>query len=385
MLAVTCPNCSTRYRVPETARGKRITCKKCGKPFRIAGAAPQAESRKPQPVPPGADSQFGLSDLEALATGEVVETWSASSAGHPPRTSAAIGAATVPLPYVATPPGYDGVEEGEGSGGYLRYLASFGQSFAFIRSSDSLATFAVIWFLLALRELMMTAFALMPCFFFAICALGILAVTGWYMAFQMNVVAWAAGNETNLPPPVSDTSWWDGVFVPAFRMCATYMLASWPAMFFMIVLGARVGAASASAGAPAQGTPTPGPSAVAVLVLLMLLGGFMWPMMVLVVSCGGSVGALFRLDLIFETVFKSFPAYLLTVVAVYVAFGVRYFVSQAVGSAVGSNATLQDDWAVMVVVPALFVGVAAYFDVIAMQAIGYYYRDFKDRFAWSWG
>jgi predicted Zn finger-like uncharacterized protein len=43
MVVVRCPGCAARYRVPEKLIDKKVKCKKCGKPFRIAGPPPAEE------------------------------------------------------------------------------------------------------------------------------------------------------------------------------------------------------------------------------------------------------------------------------------------------------------------------------------------------------
>jgi hypothetical protein len=237
------------------------------------------------------------------------------------------------------------------------------------------------------REVMQTALSIAPFLVLPFVGSGALLITGWYMAFKMNLVAWAAGEEEELPGLVADEGWWDGVVVPFFRLLTTYIFAFLPAGIYFILLSHRVASAvAASAAGLAPGTNAlPGPTALLVLVLLSLLGLFAWPIMVLTVSCGGSVAALFRLDLLGETILKSLPAYILTVLAVYLTFGVQLFITTLIWANVDQSKNWWDDWAVIFVVPMLLVSVSLYFDIVAMRAIGYYYACFKHKFAWSWG
>lgn len=43
-MEATCPNCQTRYRVPEVSKPKHAVCKRCGKTFTIHPSSPQPVS-----------------------------------------------------------------------------------------------------------------------------------------------------------------------------------------------------------------------------------------------------------------------------------------------------------------------------------------------------
>jgi predicted Zn finger-like uncharacterized protein len=380
-----CPGCQARYKVPDAAAGKKTACKKCGQTFRIPAPAPTPKP-PPRPARPApAEPELVFSDLDALARGEVVTAHHGPApAGTDDAGIALAEAALVPqtVSYAMAPPGATTAK-----GAYTRYLAAIARSAVFLRKPGNLIVFVILWVLLAMREVMQTALSIAPCLILPFVGSGALLITGWYMAFKMNLVAWAAGEEEELPNLVADDGWWDGVVVPFFRLLTPYIFAFLPAGIYFILLSHRVGAAvAASAAGLAPGlNPLPGPSALIVLVLLSLLGLFAWPMMVLIVSCGGSVGALFRLDLLGATVLKSLPAYLLTVIAVYLTFAVQLGISMLIWNNVDQSKNWWDDWAVIFVVPMLLVGVSLYFDVVAMRAIGYYYACFKHKFAWSWG
>jgi hypothetical protein len=190
-----------------------------------------------------------------------------------------------------------------------------------------------------------------------------------------------------LPGFAADGDLWDGVLIPCWQMLTTTVFAYLPAgLFFSILLYRMAAATAANPGVVLAGaSPTPGVAAVLVLVLLILLGGFIWPMLVLVVACGSSVKAMFQLDLILETIRRSFPAYALTVFAVYVSFAVQAGVIGMVWSRMGDTTNRTDDWMAILGLPTLFAGINLYFDIVVMRAIGYYYCHFKHRFAWSWG
>ena len=102
--------------------------------------------------------------------------------------------------------------------------------------------------------------------------------------------------------------------------------------------------------------------------ILLLLPLLLWPMMVLVVAVGG-IRCLVRFDLMFVTIFKTFPVYAL--VAVLTLIGVVGPGLLPLGEGMG-------------VAVALMV-VEVYANIFVMRAIGLYYHHFKGRFAWSWG
>ena len=217
---------------------------------------------------------------------------------------------------------------------------------------------------------------------------GSLVVAGWYMAFKMNVVLSAAAGEQELPRLSTEDGIWDGVVVPFFRMLVTYIFASLPAAILMFILFVRMIGLLWLALAPPE--------------------HLLWPAHSPDASCGGAghpahgralcladdgAGSLLRQQrggLVsprpyrVRTILRSLPAYLLTVVAVYIAFGVE--IAIAVRLWRGPEALeVGVDWMSVLVLPVLLLGLRIFFDVVAMRAIGSYYRCFKDKFAWSWG
>jgi hypothetical protein len=83
----------------------------------------------------------------------------------------------------------------------------------------------------------------------------------------------------------------------------------------------------------------------------------------------GGFATLRRVDLIFATMIKTFPIYLLTVAIV---FGTAFIVpalEDLPGGLIGR---------------VLVIGISLYGEIIALRAIGLYYHHFKHRFAWSW-
>ena len=380
MTIASCPGCQARYRVPASAAGKRTTCKKCGQAFRIPAAANAKTPRASAPAKTAPEPTSWLDDLDALSGGEAVGTREPGPdqvvAGRRPATAT-----------VAAPPPVSVRAVGPGAAAYGRYMTDVALSLVFVRKPGNILTFVVMWFLLAVRQVMRTAIALATIMIMPFVGFGVLIITGWYWAFRMNVVQWAAGGEQELPGLAAESGLVDDVVLPFFRMLTAYVFALAPALLFLIVLTYRMRAAVAEHYDAGLGwaDPVPGPAAVVVLVVLVAAGLFLWPMMVLMVSCGGSVKTLFQLDLMLATILKSLPAYLITVLAVYVTMGMQVAVTAFVWTQMADMTNWQDDWMAIFGLPTLFVGINLYFDIVALRAIGFYYCHFKHKFAWSWG
>ncbi len=402
-IATACPHCKARYRVPDAAAGKRTKCKKCGDAFRIpqrasaaakprpapATAARSKRKRSPRPeptpvAPSPADSGLSLDDLGALAGGEAVAGLQDSDLENDGTSyTTEDAAAAVPQP-PRGPAGPLTASRGRGALVYAKYVAAVAQGAAFLKNPSNIVKFMIVWILLAAREVMLTAWSVSMGLFIPFVGVGILIITGWYLAFQMNVVASAAGEEDEIPGVVAENDFWDGVLIPMLQMLATYVFALLPVLIYLTILTRRLIRAAIDSPSNAM-IPVPGMESIIVLIVLAAAGMLIWPMAVLIVSCGSSIAALFRLDLIGASIIKSLPAYLLAVVAVYVTFGARIGVTIVAMTQADENTNWQDDWMALFLLPAVFAGITLFFDIAALRAIGYYYSHFKNRLAWSWG
>lgn len=394
MPEIACPGCKARYRVRESAAGKRTTCKKCGRQFRVPAAAVSvpkktATTHPAVDAPPATpDSESWLADVEALADGHAIEPPPSvapkTKAAGPAQRAAAFGHAGSAPGAAHTTPARVGAH---GGGAYGRYLSAVGRSFLFLAKPMNILTFIGVWIVLAIGEVMKTAMAMAPLLTVPFLGFGAFIVAGWYMAFQINLVVAAAGEDERLPRMGAEDGVMGGVVFPFFQMLTARVFAFLPAGVYLVIVLLRVGAAAANnKGAVIAGaSPVPAASTIAVLVVLTLAGYFVWPMLVLVVSCGGAISSMFRLDLLIATIVKSFPAYLLTVLAVNFTNGLKIVLTGIVLAGMSDKTNLMDDWTSVLVLPALFVGIGLFFDIIAMRSIGYYYCCFKHRFAWDWG
>lgn len=366
---IRCPSCNARYKVGADAGGRSAKCQKCGRGFKI----PTFERHAPP------EEELRLTSLDALDSGTPIEL------ERPPQ-SAAVGAGTGPLAeaepvtgtttYSAAPVG---AVAGSGGRPYTAYFHSLGQSLAFPSRVGDFITFGIVWVILIVGEFVGRAGGCLG-------LVGSLIVAGWYMSFQLNVVVGAAGAEEDLPTLTLTEGWWDDIVSPFFKMLATYVGVHLPAVIFLASVGmlrTALGATGAGGGALALLQALDVPTLV-VGGLLLLAGYALWPMLVLIVAVGSVLGFV-RVDLIARTILKSFPAYLLTLLIVYLSVGSGFGIAILVGIAVQFPAGAFGGTTAMFTVMPLLKIVQLFFTIIAMRAIGSYYCHFKHKFAWSWG
>lgn len=206
-------------------------------------------------------------------------------------------------------------------------------------------------------------------------------IFAWYCAFRLNTVIEAAEGEPDLPRMTLTDGFVDDGLFPLLRWIGSWAIVLLPAITHLsfgvssLTAGQVVVAGSGGIGALIA---TVGDVAPAFLTLLGV-GLFLWPMVVLCISIGG-FSTLGRPNLILATIFRTFPAYILTVALVFGTVALSWFVATATQGA-GTTGKPGD-----AVVKAVFlVGLVLYLDIVAMRSIGLYYHHFKNRFAWDWG
>jgi hypothetical protein len=327
-----------------------------------------------------------LDALDALADGQVLDTPPSEPA--PPIATTAVAApaasrranANAPAPPTWSPPALESEEDDPGVLAYPRYIKAVGRSFAVFTSVGNVITFLILWFMLCVRHIAIG---------YSIWAWTVwVIIAGWYCCFLLRTVAQAAGEDPELPSIGTDDGWWDGILIPCFQMFSAYVVAAAPAVLYLMILLARIGAAVTqdSGAILAGGSPDPGPHALYALIVLFGLGMFIWPMFVLVVALGGGALAMFRLDLIVDTIRRAFPAYLLTVLAVYVGIAMQFIIMGQVSGLAAARANDESSGLLAtVLLPFLLIGVTLFFDIVTMRVIGNFYCHFKHKFAWSWG
>jgi hypothetical protein len=370
MASATCPACGTQYRISDSAAGKRATCKKCGCEFQV----PVAES--------AGDVEL-LPEFEKLSPRSAAEVPRPSSRPDPRPSGAAVATVLPGAGVLEHARGEVENEETPGAARYAGYFKSLGHSLVFFTSPGNLVTYVVALVILTVGVI--ASRALFP--------LGVVAwfiTTGWCLSFLMNVVLSSAGGEDDLPKITLTEGVLEDVIVPFFKMVATGVLALVPYFIFLwtISLAEQARPPGSAAAVAAAGGPAVfdvRAATTSIMGLVMMFGGaFAWPMLVLVVAVGG-VRSVLRLDLIVMTVIKSFPAYLVTVLAVYACMALMLGFDRALRALAAESAGGGRSLALTLVGPILVEVVELYVWIVAMRAIGLYYHHFKHRFAWSWG
>ncbi|MFH1747575.1 MAG: hypothetical protein ABIG44_11080 [Planctomycetota bacterium] len=365
MLKVTCTACGARYKVPDSAAGRRAHCKKCGGEIAIPNLEPPDSGR------------LSLTVLDDLAEGESLAPPpilppSVPPAGPPPPASDALDYA------------HDGVAIGPNAG-YAAYFRALGRSLLFPLDPGNLVTFLILAFLIGMVEALSTVMM-----FSCIVVIAMLIVYCWFISFQLNVVIGAADGDEDLPTLAFTGGILDDMVVPLVKMLATYIVARMPALLFIVTVtkNAFTGGLDLSVAVRflfgdydlLLGLTQ---SNEQVIAWALYVGGLlMWPIFVLVVA-GGSTGSLIRFDLMAITIIRSFPAYLVMVGIVYATQAIR----------VGAVLILQEIDLVDSMTGALgvlgirasFTLLTVYATIVAMKAIGLHYHCFKHKYAWSWG
>jgi len=339
--------CGAKYSFPESAIGKRAKCAQCGAAMTLRGEEEQG------PIPIAGDGP----DL----TGEM-----ATAVARP---SAASAGGFVP-PFIPPTPIIEKAIVEEAPRGYAGALLA---AFTFPRSPHNIIMFVMIWFLLFLAGGVLPAAGCLG-------LIGMFVIEGWFASFKFNLIVEAAAGETALPDVTLTEGVLDGIIVPFFRWIGSWLLVLSPMLVTAAVLQSmgRLGTTfsffylykASFVDLLRDGSPE-----LLALGALGYAGMFAWPMAVLCVALGG-FGSFSRPDLIIVTAFRTFPAYLLTVLIVIGVDVLLGLLTEALGPPIWTEGFF--------VKQALTAAAHAYLAIAAMSAIGLYYRHFKDRFAWSW-
>ncbi len=346
--------CGARYRFAQESIGKKTKCRKCGVVFTL-------EAPTPGPIP--------LADegIIPLAKDEPTDNPEMPSPGTKPGAASGVSAGTSP-DAPSLPPGFvppDVIIEPPER--VRTYVGDLLESFVFMFRLESIMTFLFMWFILAFARMLLPFGGLMG-------MAGLFVVAGWYCAFRFEVVGNAAAGEVGLPEVSLSEGWVDGIIVPFFNWVGSWLIVMIPAG---IGLGLEIGFGRIGLLNVVQMLTGDASTLIVEAVRnesFLFLGGlvlglFMWPIIVLCFALGG-VSSLGRLDLIVETVFKTFPYYVLTVLIIYATVALR-----PLGDLMGSGYMMR----------ILSIGFGLYLELIGLRAVGLFYHHYKDKFAWSWG
>ncbi len=359
--------CGAKYKFSDAHLGRKSKCKKCDAVFTLA-----AEN---DPIPFAEDSP-----LEGH-----IDSVSARQAG--------VAQTVIPPP---TAPGQQVIIEREdqepskGPGGYWHDLF---WSFLFATHPHDLAIFLTFCIVLGIGDAFFAVIGSGGVMFVGGILVGGLLLLmwlifkGWFAGIRFAILESAAAGDPHLPNNALSTDWYEDYLVPAFQWFMSRLIVLVPVGLFIIdyVSNHPVGIMAAfglDLMAPV-GTQT-----IYGEVPFWVLGGlglFLWPMVVLCVALGG-LTTIARVDLLIVSIFRTLPAYLVTVVIVYAAEVGGYALRELIFDAIAPVTLSGQNAPFTTRVIAAFAGNIAfvYLSIVMLRAIGLYYYHFKHRFAWNW-
>jgi len=324
--------CGAKYKIPESAVGRRVRCKKCDHLFTV----PKAE---PEIIP------FAVVPEEE--TGTFAPQFE-SSPDHPDD-----GLAPAPIEVRA--------EKG--------YAQSVLWAFLFLSQPGNLITFFFLWFIFVLAG-------------YAPLAVVVTTLLGfWYASYKFSLILSGAAGEEELPEIKYAGDVLDELIIPALKWFIGWLFVMMPLLVYLITNMVN-GSISGQIIVPLVFGGTGGLLSLASdpwIPILVVVGTVIWPISILCVTIGG-LGTLLRFDLMLVTMVKSFGGYIVTLILLGIAAGIaiafELYLTPAGGSPFSADAIINN---------AIKVGINLYLDIVLMRIIGLYYRHFKNKFAWDWG
>lgn len=197
-------------------------------------------------------------------------------------------------------------------------------------------------------------------------AIGQLIIFGWLCSLYLSVVQETAVGSNDLPGIKMEEGFIDDIIKPALKFIGAFAVALFPAVIYTIALATG-------------GLPGFMQSGLALFVW-MGLGFFLWPVFVMLFAFN-ALNMIYRIDLIFTTVFRTFGAYLcmwimLLLVGFLYLLPILGFVFAALGLNLSAPKLPGGGLEIDVVMNVLNV----YFSIVAMRLIGLYYLHYKRKF-----
>lgn len=118
-------------------------------------------------------------------------------------------------------------------------------------------------------------------------------------------------------------------------------------------------------------------------VVLCLLGIALWPIVALCFAIGG-VGTITRVDLMIQTIIRTFPAYISLLAFIYGSTILQGVFETWVQGKALAGANMQNFMGRALLLNMGLAGVTVYVELVCCRLVGLYYHHFKKKFAWSW-
>ncbi|MBI4717655.1 MAG: hypothetical protein HY763_07620 [Planctomycetes bacterium] len=348
--------CGATYRFAAEAAGKKAKCNKCGAVFQLddgkADTGVIAVAGEPTD-----DSELS----EALSRAEAYKRAAAHARAAGLKDAAASQVADADAePVLAA--------DAHALHGLLEDLLWV---FLFPTSLENLFIFLGIW-----------VYASLASFVWILAVLFYL----WFSAYCFDVIQTAASGERSLPELMFTRGAIVDYLAATLKWAASWLYVLAPLLAYMIIRWAGdsplpVGFLQLVKGTLPVLVETG--RADAVFAFLTVLAVACWPMAVVCLALGG-METLSRVDLLMVTLARTAGGYVLVLVFVVGAHCVGHYAGEAFKAAVsvGAGGGSIGSW---ILARFLADGLKVYLTLVSMQAIGFFYRRYRYRFAWDWG
>ncbi len=370
---ISCPACQKAFRIPRAKfeaaeRVTQQTTVPAPRSVTATAAAPAAVPVEANMMPANLDDELGLSDLPGPfdhSTSDILGDLAELQGGfRPPHAPVGAADSAVELQYVRGVPAVSsarsrldkGVVQGPRRGFWADAFRSF--IYPFLTGSN-VATFGIIAFACLVRIFlsMVGIFGLV----------GSLIIFGWLASLYMSVVQETATGSEDLPGIKMEDGFLEDIVKPAFKYIGAFAVALAPTAFYTIAV--------------AFGWLPPWMDSAPAKLMWLALGVFIWPV-ILMLFAFGAFDMVYRVDLIFTTIFRTLGAYLamwlmlLLVGFVFLSSIAAPFLAHAGIPSNGLGLHVSGlGWVIVLEI------LEVYLTIVSMRLIGLYYLHYKRRFA----
>lgn len=196
--------------------------------------------------------------------------------------------------------------------------------------------------------------------------IGSLIIFGWLSAMYLSVVQDTAVGSDDMPGIKMEDGFLDDVVKPALKYIGAYICAIGPFAFYSVAM---------LTGALPDWMESP------IALLAWMAGGFfLWPIFVLLFAFN-ALGMIFRLDLIFTTIFRTFLPYIaIWIMILFVGFLWTLPLVAIVFTMIGLDISLPELGGASIALTAGLNVLNVALSIVTMRLIGLYYLHFKSRF-----
>ena len=369
-------SCGAKYKFPDSSAGKKAKCKQCAAVFTL----------------PEADADEGIFAIAADSPLDTEVSAASARADAYARAEALAKAKGLAEAKVEDVPAKGNAKEKplaevRHSRGYMQNVL---WTFLFPAGLGNLFAFFFLWFVVALVGALSLGGPLGLIIF--------LVAYGWFSAYRFDVIRGAAGGDQELPEMSFGRDGIGEYVGNAIKWLVSWLYVFAPAIAYLLVqhlngtLSVWEFAGILAAGVSGIRDTAETMPAYSILVIAGLL---LWPMVILCLALGGRE-TLLRPDLMVVSIVRSLHGYFLTLVMMLAAFAVgmggEYLLESMVagGAAPGAGPaggpTVAPGLTGNVILAGILLsGLQVYLSIVICRLIGFYYRHFKERFAWDWG